>query len=207
MKIDSFSQQISSEKLKICVISEIFRFLHFWRRHWWPTGEPKSCTTDASWRPYLDDLAVRTITLWLIPRLMVQSQKCHFWWIHRRKHARNYIVSIWRTRRKARSWFLEALSRNTFDVESLEFALNDWHWMRCDDWLYIQYTAKKELFEPRLFGGDSSILHSANTQLLHSWLPIRFQWLDWRYNVVPQKLFQDLRRIFMILLGFPEDFS
>ena len=43
----------------------------------------------------------------------------------------------------------------------------------------IGYLAKKELFEPTLFGGESSILQSANTQLLHSWLPIRLNWLDW----------------------------
>ena len=41
------------------------------------------------------------------------------------------------------------------------------------------------MFEPTLFGGESSILKSSSTQLLHSWLPIRYNWLDWKllYNM------------------------
>ena len=42
------------------------------------------------------------------------------------------------------------------------------------------------MFEPTLFGGESSILiNSSNRQLLHSWLPIRYNWLDWKllYNL------------------------
>eukprot|EP01083_Nonionella_stella_P318121 1161291_1 len=46
-------------------------------------------------------------------------------------------------------------------------------------------TRTKELFEPTLFGGESSILTSQYAQLLHSWLPIRYNWLDWKllYNL------------------------
>eukprot|EP01084_Bolivina_argentea_P141847 249241_1 len=46
-------------------------------------------------------------------------------------------------------------------------------------------TRTKELFEPRLFGGESSILTSSNAQLLHSWLPRIYNWLDWKllYNL------------------------
>ena len=38
----------------------------------------------------------------------------------------------------------------------------------------------RELFQPELKGGVSYILVSSMIQTMHSWLPLRLNWLDWR---------------------------
>ena len=44
---------------------------------------------------------------------------------------------------------------------------------------FATHHIQKELFQPELFGGNSTILANSMIQMIHKWLPLRYNWLDW----------------------------